>query len=493
VTAVVAVAVGVLAALAVLWLAGALALSLASVRDARSPTAPAADLAAGVALLATLGMATIVAGGRIHPAGFYGVVAALVAAVAVRKVRRVRGGGGFGVRATRSAPATSGARAVLGAVAVVLALIAVAALTDRLVWDGWAFWTFKARALYLEGTMPAVLLDPDGPYPWTNPGYPLALPLVQWWAFHHAGGATPAAASFAGAMWLVFPPLLLWRGLRERAGELPAAAAALGAAAFWPLSLYAIGGTAEILMAVSCLGVVIELERGPGRSPGGVARIAVFLTLAALAKNEGLALALVGAVVTALSAPGRRQSFLWLLAPFVALSPWFLSTRSQGAGSPHLGELPALLEMLARLPTLMAGLVDLAATRAWIGVSALLVVTLVAIAASWIRARRAVGTTGSVGPAGEAGGAGEAVWAGRGRAAWAFVAGYLAMVMAVYIATPLELDWLLETSLERVMSVMVPAVAYLCLLSLAPLWSPVSAPGGLSQGTVGASASTRSP
>jgi hypothetical protein len=47
--------------------------------------------------------------------------------------------------------------------------------------------------------------------------------------------------------------------------------------------------------------------------------------------------------------------------------------------------------------------------------------------------------------------------------AWALVLGYLAVTQAVYLATPLELEWLLATTLDRIIGVMVPAAVFLCV------------------------------
>lgn len=431
--------------LLVLWGGGALLLGLAGLRKPNAPTTPAAAFAAGVSLLALLGMLTVILGGHVTLLAGYALFTALAVAHLAWRPRP-------SWPSLPRLPTARPAGAVLAATALLLSLLGLAASRDRLLWDGWALWTFKARVLFLEGTLPPALLDPAGPYPWTQPSYPLALPLVHWWGYAHAGGAIPALASLAGAACLLFVPLLLWRSLKHSAGPLWAAAAAFGCAAFWPMTRYAIGGYADVLITLAMLGAVVDLDGGldggldgrpgdglDGARHGATGRYAIFLTLGTLAKNEGLALAAVGALagLLALGTGARRaRSARWLLAPFIAIAPWFLFTRLRGSGAVHLGTVPSPAEVWSRVPTLLGAFVDLVTSPAWLPLLLLFVCGLLARAA-----RRGH----------------------RGGPAWSLVLGYFAIVQAVYLATPLELPWLLATSLDRVIGTMVPAVVFLSI------------------------------
>jgi hypothetical protein len=443
---------GVVVALMALWMTGAMLLSLTGLRDLRSPTRGFADLAAGVVLLATYGMTMVLIGGRVHVLGFYGVAAAVGVAYLLARPR-----GSLRLEPVR--PRSRLAWLLLAGTVVLLLIVATAALRDRLLWDGWAFWTLKAHALLLHGTLPPALLDPAGPYYWTHPEYPLAHPLVHWWLFSHAGGFSPAVASFMGAVWLAFLPLLLWHGLERTAGERWAAATAFSATAFWPIAFQATGGYAEIILILCILGAVIELERGIGGERGGSAgRFALFLALAALSKNEGLALAVAATPLALIhlwrSGARRRAPSLWLLLPFMLLAPWFVFTRAAGLEPDQVGGALPIGELAERVGAIFLAFGRLGVDRAW---TALPILILAGLAARVLRPDRDLGV------------------------AWATLLLYLLMTQLVYLSTPLDFHHLLNSTLPRIVQVLVPAVVFLSIREVALLQrgtAPNGARGG---------------
>lgn len=439
------IVLGPIVALAALWLLGALSLSLAGARrgTSRGVEVVVLDFVAGVVVLAALGMTTLAAGGRLALAPCYLLLLLLATATAWRRRTRPLPG----PLPRRELPQAPGARTLIAMTAAVLLLLALSASQDRLVWDGWAFWTLKARILFLEGTFPATVLDPAGPYRYAHPDYPLAVPLLDWWLYRHAGMASPALASLAGTFWFATLPALVWAALRDPLGETRAALATLGIAAFWPLAFYAAGGYADIVIALALLGTVLELERSRRcPAPGAPLRVAIYLGLAALAKNEGLALALIGAMVALacwLQRDRRRhlaripQDYAPLALPILALAPWFLWTRRLGLAPEHLaGATPSFGDALSRIPVIGLTAGELLLSRAWVPLPLLV---LLGVYAALRRGRL-------VAPAG-----------------WAVVAGYGVAIGGVYLTTSVDLEWLLHTTLDRLLGDLVPAVVVLAL------------------------------
>lgn len=424
------IALVALVAFGALWLLGALVLAFSGLRDRRDVDRCVLDLAVGTSLASAVGMATLALGGRLSLIPTYALLVAL-AAWAIRRRRAVW--------PRPVPPRDRRARALLLGTGALSGLIVLTSFRDLLWWDGWAIWGFKARVLFEAGTLPAPLLDPAGAYAFTHPEYPLGLPIVVWWIFRHAGATSPELISLAGSFWFACLPLLVWAGLRSRVGEVVAAAAALGVTAFWPLAFYARGGTADVLMAVALLGAVVELERG-GRDPSGLWGAGAFLTLGAVAKNEGLALALValgaGVIARVRLGPDRLR-IAPLLLPFAALAPWLIFTRALGLHPDVVHLSASWASVLDRIPLLLSALIAVGSSPPWLPVSVLALVGCLGASR-----HRELGLN----------------------LAWAVLAGYWATICAVYLTAPHDARWLFLTSLPRVGATLVPAVVYLSLL-----------------------------
>jgi hypothetical protein len=437
--------IGLVAALAALWLLGALALDAARMRSASAPGMVVADLVAGALVVSALGTAMIAVGARLSVVPFYVVLAGLLLVAARR--------GSIPCVPRLAVPRDGSAIALLAAASATTLAIAVAAVRDRLWWDGWAIWSLKSRVLFLDGTLAHEFLQPGGGYAFAHPEYPLALPILGWWIYSHAGSAAPALSSFMGAVWLALAPLLLWSALREESGERVSALAALGLVSFWPIAFYATGGTADVLVALCLLGAAMELERGfRCGDDGALGRCAAFLALGALTKNEGLAIAVVAGAVAlfmVMRSHGRRPGRLLPFAlPFIVLAPWWLLTSSLGVREPTVAAAAAAV-FTERIPVLAAGMADILLSGPWLPLP-----FLAAIGVAAAVARRADTLIAS----------------------WFLVLGYLAAVCTVYLLTPHELVWLMNTSLTRVLSVFVPVVVFLSVRSAC--WHSPQSTGG---------------
>jgi hypothetical protein len=384
-------------------------------------------VSAGVVVVASVGTFGVVLGTERSAAAIFGIGCA----AALYLLRA-----GWSLQAERPRPGVE--RRLLLLTGGAWSLLLLFAAGDRLSWDGWAIWTFKARVLAYERTLPESFLT-DGRYAFSHPDYPLALPVLQWWMGLH-GPTLPIAASMTGALLVGALAALMWSAVRERCGERVATFAALGTILFWPVVFYAVGGTADVLMALAFLGAVTSLA-----APGGRGRAAVFLALGALSKNEGLALAAVALVATAAVDLRHHRltlrSIAPLFAPLLVALPWLAHTRSLGLGAGHLAGAGEGYSLAVRLPVLLGGVADVLTSPLWLPVTAL-------------------GVAGML--------AGLARREGTGDpAAWVAL-GYACVLAAVYARTPYDLVWLMETSLERVTGTLVPGLVYLSAVTLIP-------------------------
>ena len=424
-----------LVALFALWLSGALLLALARVRDTRTAAGIVADFVAGAALLGFVGSTSLALGLRISLLTIYVPLLMLPVAAWMRRPN---------LRVSIQLPSDHAARILLVLAGSVLTVLVILALHDRLWWDGWAIWAFKARVLFVSGTLPAAFMEPGGIYSATNLDYPLAVPLLDWWLYRHAGIDDPGLASFAGAIWLSLLALLVWGGLSERGSLRLAAAAALGVSLFWPLSSYAVGGTADVVVALALLGVVVELNRAlRGRDRTAIGRVTAYLALGILAKNEGLALAILTVMIAlpVLWFSGQRN-VRWLVPmalPFLLFLPWYLFTRQGGlvsnavAGQAETGWLPI------RAAVMKKASVTLLQDPVWLPIAPLVLL-------------------------------GIAVAVGRRAAAelagWTLWLAYLAMVVFIFLRSNADIVWLLGSAYARVLAATVPTAVYLSVRSL---------------------------
>lgn len=435
------------AALAAVWLSGAAVAGLAGIREGRPRDLPL-DMGLGTVLLSFAGSTVIIAGGRVTLALAAAVLAApVLAALSMRRLR---------LRIAVTLPSDRLTRALLGLAGVVLAAVATAALRDRLMWDGWAFWTLKATMLFRDGGLPPDLFDPAGPYDYAHPDYPLGLPLLFWWVFRVAGAPAAALASFTGAIWFALLAVLFWDSARAHARPELAALGVVAVAAFWPITRFATGGQADVLISFAALGIVAHMAEA--RTAGGAAfwRAGAFAALAVMMKNEGLALATMaaaaaGAWLLVHEKLGPRR-IAALSFPLLLALPWAVWVRTRGLEAEHLGGGLVLPELPGRALLILRELAGLAVYRSWIPVA------LIAAAAVALALKR----RGSL----------------EIRLPLAVLALYLAAAFAVYLRAARDLQWLLDTSLERVVASVVPALALLAIVG-----ATRAVPHGPSSGT----------
>ncbi|HEY6931305.1 MAG TPA: hypothetical protein VJA66_16660 [Thermoanaerobaculia bacterium] len=198
---------------------------------------------------------------------------------------------------------------VLGlAILLAVALYTLRALTEPM-WsnDFLAIWGLKGRGLFFARGIPATLRLPQ--YGFSHPEYPLGLPLL------YAGLASIVGTWDDQALALLFPcvqgatALALYGWLRRRGAErtLALAAAAL-LSLLAPLYSAFATGMAEVPFAFAGLLFATALSDALDRTDAGATnRLCLASFLCAAVKNEGLFLAVAGAVIAVVSGSPRRR------------------------------------------------------------------------------------------------------------------------------------------------------------------------------------------
>jgi hypothetical protein len=420
-----------------LWLLGYLLVNLFGMVVANRLYVGVLAFVVGALYLAVMGSLFVIAGVALTPLIVYVPLAVLLVLVLGRK------------RSSRMAPGGPAvpdpvARVFLVFTGVVLAAILALGSRGQLWWDGWAIWAFKARVLIADATLPNSFLDPSGSYVFTHLDYPLLVPLVDWWFAWHGDGSVAVPATLAGALWFALIPLTAWSALAGRVEARLAAATALALALFWPVAHYAVGGTADVVIAIALLGAALELQRALGENDHrSWWRFGLFLALGAVSKNEGLALAVIGTGVGAAalwrSGSHPLSRYLPLLLPFAALGPWFAFTRIQGIGPDNLDAGVTLDIVIGRIPVLLAGFVSLAGSPLWLFAC---IVAVAGVAAALQR------------------------WSAADVTPWTLIGLYFLTACAVYLQAPQDIVWLISTSLDRVAGAIVPAIVALSVLTV---------------------------
>ena len=360
------------------------------------------------------------------------------------------------------------------AVAALAALAAVAAAVIALrlahvphgEWDAWAYW--QVRASYLAAPTPAWI---NAFHPYTGADYPLMLPaaVARLWtmAGYSTGGPAAISVAFAAAT-VVIVTTSLWR----TAG--PAVAAAGAALVLAPDYLF--HGTAQcadIPLGFFLILAATSLAAGPSRSHLTVAGLAA--GLAAWTKNEGLVIAAAMPVLfiafewrrhgrRALESAWRIGAGLAPMAAVLLLYRLVIHPPSDLTAQMAAGEPMAKLLDFDRHRQVLAFLVS--NTLSWGGWAVSSPVWAVAAwmaAAGFARERSAA-----------------AVPAVR-----ATLAVMLAATYTVYVLTPYDLSWHLQTSWTRLVAQMWPALVWCALARPWPGETAVYSGNGGRQGASG--------
>lgn len=307
---------------------------------------------------------------------------------------------------------------------VVLALVVISLGSPSDGWDPRSIWLFHAKRIYLEGSLYAQL---DGYAPWSHNDYPALVPLLMASAAGLLGQWNDLLPKAVAPLLLLPALLLIAPNLRSR----------------WWVALFAllllrvgkemlVNGYMDMLVAVYALAALVLGMRVRGADPdlrwANAVALALVVAVLSLLKNEGAVLAAVVVSCVVLEGLLRERRLCWrsLVAFAVALLPllaWKMTVAAAQVSN-DLASADLQTQLLARLTTDGGAALILK----WLLLDEWMLVPLLALAVLWRRVLE------------------------RPLAAVALLAamGYLGVLFLVYLSTPHDLVWHLQTSAIRV-------------------------------------------
>jgi hypothetical protein len=290
-----------LLSLLVAWLLGTLLVSALVGEAERRPSDTALRLALGALL--GLGVTAVIFCGFSLLVDRPGLASGIVEAALLAVLARRLAGRGAAVVAPAAAwtwpqrlLASCCAQALLVAAVVAWRAWAAAPWGG---WDGWAIWNLHARLLARGGTdWPALLAAPQ--LSWTHPDYPrlVAAGVARAWAW--TGAESPAAAGLVSAAFAAALLGVLVAGLHVLRGRIAAAVGGLLLVGTPFFVTFATNEHADIPFAAYALAAVVCGVRG------WLIPAALFAGLAAWTKNEGLLFAAVFGAVLLTTQPRQK-------------------------------------------------------------------------------------------------------------------------------------------------------------------------------------------
>jgi hypothetical protein len=355
---------------------------------------------------------------------------------------------------------------------VLLAIISLVYLVNLLTqpvlgWDGIAMWLFKAKVFYLQQ---AVDLGPIAGDIQRNLDYPPLYPLLVDSSYVLIGHLDEVFGKSVTFLFFLTGLLAFYVTVKALLGRLPALAFSFLFAALpifqVALFSYAQMGWADypvgILMLVSLQHLLHGRLTG---DPLSYLAAGVFAALAAVTKNEGLSFLAITVLLLLVmfavaSMRGRRPAIsrsllllglLWLL-PVIAWQAYLRVHGIHGArlvGQQGFGQLlPALPGRAIAVLSSVRHVVSLHGDYGWIGIDLLLALLLI----GFKRSRAAIPVT-------------------------AAVLLQLAAYLAVYLVTPFEIGYIVNSSLDRLVLQITPSLLLLLAVALHPYLAPRSEAG----------------
>lgn len=344
-------------------------------------------------------------------------------------------------------------------------------------WDAWFIWFVKARAFFLDGTVSAAFLT-DPAYVQDHPDYPLLVPLAVSWIYTALGSAQEEAGKVIYPLQFAALLSVFHYGVRRLTNSrtigllftalLSVTPLVLVHAAGFPVQIDTaytgkdLTGYADLALSAYFLGAAIFILLYAREGRGPFAFIAsLMLAMGAWTKNEGLTFALLGFLILAVSAllkkgKGRDLKTLGLALVPLALFilPWSVYKAVLGLGSEYVqsmgpGVFFSNLTRLGQIIPYMAGFMFLKP-----GVMGLV---WWAYAASTVLSFRRVISANTL-------------------VLHCLILGQLGIYTFVYIITPVDLKWHLNTSLDRLVLHLIPLGFLAAAVQLAMI-AGASSPG----------------
>lgn len=321
-------------------------------------------------------------------------------------------------------------------------------------WDAWFIWFVKARAFFLDKGISAVFLT-DPVYIQDHPEYPLLVPLALSWIYTAIGAASETAGKVIYPLQFAALLSIFYYGAARASGKktglifatlLSITPIVLVHSAGFPVQVdpaYTsrdLTGYADLAASIYFLGAgVFILLYAREQGPVFAILASIMLAMGAWTKNEGLTFALIGFIILAVTAfAGGRKDFRILafaVIPLVVfILPWSAYKSVHGLGSEYVENMgpSVFFSNLTRL----SEIVPFIAKYMFVKPGAIGLVWWAYVISAVLRARH--------------------VLSSRTLVLHALILGQLSAYIFVYIITPVDLKWHLNTSLDRLLLHLIP-------------------------------------
>lgn len=320
-------------------------------------------------------------------------------------------------------------------------------------WDAWSIWNARARFLYLGGTewRAGFCIEAEA----GHPDYPLLLMgmVCQLWCW--IGEASERASASLGILSTVMTSALVLGAVGAMRGGFVGWMAFVAWFGSWNLLRRSYEQCADIPMSACCVASVVLLELSRTRSEKAIlaALSGAFTLAAAWTKNEGIVFALVMLATVTLTAWRRLWAFATGAAPFAAVLIWFKWNLAPANDLVLESSGESLLNRLTDMSRIAKVGGAFATELIWFG-EPLSTLPLLSLGMLPILILAALGGIWWTHPA-------------ERRQAAVPLAIFTVMALAysvVYVLTPKDLDWHLNSSLDRLVIQIWPvAILGLCL------------------------------
>lgn len=321
-------------------------------------------------------------------------------------------------------------------------------------WDAWFIWFVKARAFFMDkGVSAAFLTDPV--YVQDHPEYPLLVPLALSWIYTAIGAAEETAGKVIYPLQFIALLSIFYYGAAKTSGKktsllfttlLSITPLVLIHAAGFPVQVdpaYAardLTGYADLAVSIYFLSAGVFIFRySREEGPAFAILASLMLAIGAWTKNEGLTFALIGFIILVVSAFIKNKkdlkTIVFALIPLVVfILPWSVYKSVHGLGSEYVENMgPSIFfSNLARLSEIIPFIAKYMFMKP--GVMGLVWWAYVISAVLSIRH----------------------VLSSRNLVLHVLILGQLSAYIFVYIITPVDLKWHLNTSLDRLVLHLIP-------------------------------------
>lgn len=170
------------------------------------------------------------------------------------------------------------------------ALLFIPSLHKGLEWDAWAIWAFKAKAFYVDGKINNHFLTDFERYAYSHPDYPLLIPLLEYWIYFHLGHINDHVIRLVPlSFWLCVLSFFYSTALKYIKPS--AALLSLSVLSFtWPMTINSLMSSADTIQAFYNLAGIIYLYKWIEKNEKAYFFSGtIILALGMNVKNEGLA------------------------------------------------------------------------------------------------------------------------------------------------------------------------------------------------------------